>query len=94
MKSESTRRKLPAHPTLEPLVDSSLRLLLHTADGSPITPEQASRISIRATTNASLPFLNWTPLTNDLVLTNGLLQMDRLSTSNSAQRFFRAVETP
>ncbi len=90
-----TASQSPALRFLAPQpIGSDLRLLLQTADGSPITPERAAHVSIHATTNLSLPFLNWTPLTNSMVLTNGLLQMDGLSTSNSVQRFFRAVETP
>jgi hypothetical protein len=75
-------------------IGSNLRLLLQTADGSPIPPERAAHVSIHATTNVSLPFLNWPALTNTMVLTNGLLRMDGLSASNPVQRFFRAVETP
>jgi hypothetical protein len=77
---------------LSPIVNNGLLTLrLTTTDGSPITAERASRIQVRATANLALPFASWSPVTNSLVLTNGLIQIGNIRPSGPAL-FFRAME--
>jgi hypothetical protein len=71
----------------------NLQILLGTSDGSPLPPERAARILFYGTTNLSLSFSNWSQLTNAMVLSNGLLRVDGLSTSNAPRQFFRAIQT-
>ncbi len=63
-------------------------------DGTPVTEDQQSRIVIYATSDPSLPFANWTALTDATLLTNGLLQVNDTNSAVYPQRFYRAVETP
>ena len=86
---------VPALHFLPPQVSGgNLQLLLGTVDDSALPPERAARILFYGTTNPSLSFSNWPQLTNTIVLSNGLLRVDGLSTSNAPGRFFRAVQTP
>jgi hypothetical protein len=68
-------------------------LLVGASDGSPLSAARASRIRIYASTNATLPLLNWTQLATPLVFSNGFLRVDGLSTTNSL-KFYRAAESP
>ena len=64
------------------------------SDGSFITANQESQIEIFAATNLALDFTNWTPLTNAILLTNGVLQINDTNSVFYPQRFYHAVETP
>ena len=77
-----------------PPVSGNMTLLLANADNTPITADRVANIALYATTNASLPFSSWTPTGSPLVLSNGLLRVDGVSTTNPVQRFFRCVESP
>lgn len=68
-------------------------LLLGAADGTPLTPYRASRISIYSTTNVTAPFATWTPVSAPLFLSNGVVWVEGLSVTNS-HTFFRAAEAP
>jgi uncharacterized repeat protein (TIGR01451 family) len=72
----------------------TLQLLIGTVDGSAIAPDRVDHIQLYGTTNVSLTFNNWTQITNEPVLTNGVLQFNGLSRSNAPAQFFRAVESP
>jgi len=63
-------------------------------DGTPITPDQQSRIEIYATTDLTANVASWTAVTNLILLTNGSLQISDTNTLIYPQRFYRAVETP
>jgi uncharacterized repeat protein (TIGR01451 family) len=76
------------------LPDSTLQFLLATIDGSPITAERASHIQIYSNTNASLSLSNWTPIGSQMLLNNGLIQINGLAYTNAPARFYRAVELP
>ena len=76
------------------LPDSTLQFLLATTDGSPITAERASRVQIYSSTNASLSLSNWTPTASQMLLNNGIIQINGLSYTNAPARFYRAVELP
>jgi uncharacterized repeat protein (TIGR01451 family) len=74
--------------------DGTLQIILKNAGGSPITPGRASKIQLYASTNLSLTVSNWTDMTSALVLTNGVLRLDSLSTSNAPQQYFRPIVLP
>jgi len=67
---------------------------LSNADGSAMTPGQASRISFYSATNLGVALSNWTLVTNVMLLTNGILQVDDTNALLYPQRFYRAVERP
>jgi hypothetical protein len=68
-----------------------LRLVLATADGSPITPDRASRIQVYWSTNVAG---SWLLKTNQSLLNGGVLEVGGLNYTNAPARFFRALETP
>jgi hypothetical protein len=72
----------------------NLQIVLGTSDGSPISADRASRIQFYSTTNPFLPFTGWTPVTNPVSLSSGTMQILQLNHTDSASRFFRAIEVP
>jgi hypothetical protein len=73
---------------------NGLSLLLTDSDGSPVASSRAFRVQIYATTNVTLPFSQWMPLTNQVIPAGGLLDVNGLTTANRFTLFFRAVEIP
>ena len=69
-------------------------ILLQNVDGSTVDSNRAARVQISAATNLSAVPSPWTPLTNAVTSSNGLLRVDGLKTTNSTYRFFRASEIP
>ena len=69
-------------------------LFLVNADGSPVATNRAARVNILATTNVALPISQWSLTTNLVVPSGTQLRADGFNISNSASRFFRAVEAP
>jgi hypothetical protein len=61
--------------------------VIRTATGVPISSNRAALLTIRATTNASLPPALWPPLSLPLVLTNGVLGATHVSEPVSQQFF-------
>jgi hypothetical protein len=76
------------------LPDGTLQFLLAAADGSPITVERASHIQIYSSTSASLSLSNWTQVSSQMILNNGIIQINGQSYTNGPARFYRAVESP
>jgi len=76
------------------LENGRLMLLVGNSEGSPVTPEQATRIRICATTNLTLPFGQWTTITNPFVLSNGWVHVAGLQTTNMPQLFLRGYLEP
>jgi hypothetical protein len=74
-------------------VPSSLQLMLTDSDGSVVSSNRAARVQIYATPSLKQPFSQWLLVTNPVIATNGLLQVNGL-TASPAYRFFRAVEIP
>ncbi|SPE58933.1 hypothetical protein SBV1_2930010 [Verrucomicrobia bacterium] len=62
-------------------------------DGSDFEPDRIANVQIYSTTDLTLSFADWDPLTNAPVLTNGVLLFDLPATGDDA-RFWRAVEQP
>jgi hypothetical protein len=80
---------------LAPVVSGgTFSLFLADNDGSSVAASRASRVNLYSTTNLALPFSLWTLLTNAVVPSGGQLRADGFSVTNSARRFFRAVEAP
>jgi hypothetical protein len=65
-----------------------VQLTVRTANGSPISPDRASAIEVRSSTNFSQPPANWLKLTNTLALTNGLIRVNNIDMGTNARRFF------
>ena len=76
------------------LANGGFEFTASNSDGTFITANQESQIEIFAATNLALSFTNWTPLTNAIQLTNGVLQINDTNSVFYPQRFYRAVETP
>lgn len=75
-----------------PQPNGQLLLRAGSADGSPVTPARAARISFYTATKAYLPLPWWTPLTVTTQLSNGVVTATSPPLTNAAVRFFRAVE--
>jgi PKD repeat protein len=76
------------------LLNRTFQFAVSNVDGTPISAAQQSNIEIHASANLSLPFTNWSVLTNATLLTNGVLQVTDPDSILSAQRFYRAVQRP
>jgi hypothetical protein len=75
-------------------IASFWQLMLTDSDGSVVSSNRAARVQIYATTSIKQPFSQWLLVTNPVIATNGLLQVNGLTTTNPSSRFFRAVEIP
>lgn len=73
---------------------SGFQFGLTNLDGTPITPDEQSRIQLYATSDLTLDFSNWTSVTGQIWLTNGCLQFIDTNNLVYPQRFYRAVITP
>jgi hypothetical protein len=80
--------------SLQRLTGKMLQFLLATTDGSPITAERASHIQLYSSTNASLSLSGWVPTPSQMLLNNGVIQINGLDYTNAPARFYRAVELP
>jgi ELWxxDGT repeat protein len=69
-------------------------LTLASADESPLIPAQLSRVQVFCSADPLAPTEQWQPLTNQLVLQNGRIEIPDLSVSNRARCFFRATLSP
>jgi hypothetical protein len=79
-------------PQLQPA--GHFRLLIGNADGSGMESQRLSKIEVLASTNVALAVTNWLKLTNPLVWTNGLFQLDDSNGVQHPSRFYNAVEKP
>jgi outer membrane protein assembly factor BamB len=73
-------------------VGNRLQLLIGTASGSAVDSNRLARLEVRYTTNLATSLPNWTKLTNNLVLTNGVVRADNVD--NGTARYFIASEQP
>jgi outer membrane protein assembly factor BamB len=69
-----------------------LQLTVTTSDGSPIDATRAASIEVQSAPELVVGATPWTPITNDLVLTNGELRFFDLGVATQSQRFFRALD--
>jgi outer membrane protein assembly factor BamB len=70
----------------------TLRLTVRTVNGSAVDSNRVGSIEVRAATNVAQPAAEWSPLTNSLMLTNGVLRMDNVDASMQPWRFFNVNE--
>jgi hypothetical protein len=69
-------------------------LLVGDALGNGLSTQRIPQIDLLATTNLNLPVANWIKLTNAVVTTNGILQLDDSNSTRLPQRFFLGIERP
>jgi len=69
-----------------------LQLWIGTATGAAIDSNRLATIQVRATVDLSTNSATWSPLTNSLVLTNGLVRVDDVD--SGAFRYYIATEQP
>jgi hypothetical protein len=69
-----------------------LQLWIGTATGAAIDSNRLASIEVRATANLNMNAASWTPLTNTLVLTNGLVSVDDVD--SGAIRYYIVSEQP
>lgn len=70
------------------LGDGRFRLLFGDYDGGPLSMGDTTNFVVEASTN----FVNWIPLTNSFVITNGQVQLDDSGSPNLPRRFYRVIE--
>jgi outer membrane protein assembly factor BamB len=88
---------LPRLKLLSPQLLSStqLRLVVGTADGSPITSNRLPNIQVRATNTLGSSPANWPALTNPLVLTtNGQARLTNTISPGQSRKYFITAEPP
>lgn len=71
----------------------TFRLLVASADNTPLDSNRVANIDVYASSDLTLGLTGWIKLSNPLVLTNGDLLLDD-SQPATTQRFFRALEHP
>jgi photosystem II stability/assembly factor-like uncharacterized protein len=85
--SNATLRVLVPQKILSPQnLSNKVQLLFGDADGGPLTTNELNNFEVQASTNLS----DWDPLTNTLVLTNGLMLIQ--DDKNSPQKFYRVLD--
>ena len=68
------------------------RLHIGNEDGTPLDPGRVPGITLLAATDLVAGTNDWTPFTNEAVLTNGVLQVDDPDSVSRPQRFFKVAE--
>ena len=76
-------------PQLSP--EAKLQLTIRTANGTPVDSNRLPTMAVLASTNVGLSFAQWTTLTNDLTLTNGIVRVTNVD-ATSSPRFFIVSE--
>ena len=85
---------LPGQLMIEPpqlAAGNTLQFTILTATGTPIDANRLAGIELRASSDISLPPSQWPALTNDLLLTNGVLFVTNVATGPQ-QRYFIVAE--
>jgi hypothetical protein len=77
---------------LERIAAGTLRLRVSSSDGYPLTSTRLAAIEIRSTANLLTPLTGWLSLTNSLMLTNGVIEVEL--ESSGFKRYFIATEEP
>jgi hypothetical protein len=70
-----------------------LQLTVRTVNGSPVASNRLAGMEIRASTNVSLGLTQWSALTNELRLTNGVVRMDNVDSASEPRRYFIVRES-
>ncbi len=71
--------------------DNKLQLTIRTVTGTPLDSNRLTAMEVRASTDVALTPSLWTALTNDLLLTNGVVTVPNLD-AGPPQRFFIVTE--
>ena len=84
---------LPPSPPVKldyPELESAkkFRLTIRTTDGTPLDSNRLATMELRATTNLSLPVVQWNKLTNQLVFTNGIVSVTNVDGGTLPRQFF------
>jgi hypothetical protein len=85
---------VPALQLTAGLTNGSFCLQIGNMNARPVDPERLPGIDVYATTNLPLNMSNWVRLTNNLVLTNGVLLLADPESALFRQRFYRVLERP
>lgn len=64
-----------------------LQLTIRTANGTPVNSNRVPVMEVRASTDVTLSFAQWTKLTNNITLTNGIVRVNDVD-ATLPQRFF------
>lgn len=80
-------------PTLRldpPLLERSgtLQLTVRTSSGLPIEPGRLAGLEVKATTDPGLSVAAWPRLTNDLILSDGVVRINQVDPGPGGRRFF------
>ena len=69
-----------------------LEFSVRTASGAPIDSNRFAGLQVRASTNPAVPLPQWTVLTNNPVLTGGVVRVGPIATGGQPQRVFIVSE--
>ena len=64
-----------------------LQLTFRTVNGTPVNPDRVPSLEVRTGTNPALPSAQWTKLTNNLTLTNGIVRITNVDATLPARYF-------
>jgi hypothetical protein len=80
--------RVPQHLTGALQPDGTFAITSGDADGNPLTPGDLGNFKWQASSN----LLNWTMLRKNPVLTNGVLLLIDINSTNFPKRFYRVIE--
>lgn len=70
------------------IAPNRLQLTIRTATSAPVGSNRLAGMEVRAATNLGQALSQWITLTNDLVLSNGVVRIDNVDSVTPPQRFF------
>ena len=76
----------------QPVPPNKFQLTIRTANGTPVNSNRLAAMEVRASTNLALAPSTWSPLTNSLLLTNGLVRINNVDAGPTTRRFFIVSE--
>ncbi len=74
------------------LTADQLQLTIRTVNGAPLDSNRLAGLEVRVATNLGPSLGQWTPLTNNLVLTGGVARVDDVPSPTQPQRFYLVTE--
>ena len=78
--------------TPQPLPSDRLQLTIRTVNGAQLNSNRLAGMELLAGANLAQPLSEWTRLTNQFVLTNGLIRIDGVDSSAQPRRYFIVSE--
>ncbi|MGH8245438.1 MAG: PQQ-binding-like beta-propeller repeat protein [Gammaproteobacteria bacterium] len=76
----------------QPLSSQRLQLTIRTVNGAPVSSNRLAGMEVLARANLAQPLVEWTRLTNQLVLSNGVIRIEGVDSSAQPQRYFIVSE--